>query len=66
MNISYRIITRYGCVTMPTLEALKNSINKGAISSPITRIQKITTDEIELPDFVNKFNNPSAKKGKAK
>lgn len=66
MNISYRIITRYGCVTMPTLEALRNAIAKGAVSDPITRIQKITTDEIELPDFVNKFNKTSTKKGKAK
>lgn len=62
MNISYRIITRNGCVTMPTLEALKNAIAKEAISAPITRIQKITTDEMELPNFVNKFNKSSAKK----
>jgi hypothetical protein len=51
---------------MPTLEALKNAIAKEAISSPITRIQKITTDEMELPDFVNKFNKSSAKKEGAK
>lgn len=60
-TVTYDIITKYGRWSCLTLDRLMSDLKRDVCSVPITRIVKVTREDIDLPDFVKEYNEKAQK-----
>ncbi len=61
LTVTYDIITKYGRWSCPSLDGLMSYLKRDRCPTPITRIVKVTREDIDLPDFVKEYNEKAQK-----
>lgn len=61
ITTTYDIITKYGRSSVKSLDRLMSDLKRDRCLTPITRIVKVTRQDIMLPDFVKEYNEKAQK-----